>query len=147
MRTYFSFGLILRDIPNSITPQTTIRLIPIPVRLLVLPCTHQCRRSPLTPSPFFFPVPDGETREGQYLYPWQACAITVCSECAVKHSDLTWPDLTWPDLSAFMIWLICTMCLHKNCNQLLWCSYCTVKKNLSFKNMLNSYCVFIPRRI
>ena len=29
MRTYFSFGLILRDIPNSITPQTTLRLLPI----------------------------------------------------------------------------------------------------------------------
>ena len=25
MRTYFSFGLILRDIPNSITPQNTLR--------------------------------------------------------------------------------------------------------------------------
>ena len=51
IRTYFSFGLILRDIPNSITPQTTLRLLPIPVGLLVLPCTHQCRWSLLTPPP------------------------------------------------------------------------------------------------
>ena len=55
MRTYFSFCLILRDIPNSITPQTTLRLLPIPVGLLILPCTRQCKRSPLTPPipPFF----------------------------------------------------------------------------------------------
>ena len=51
MRTYFSFGLIVRDIPNSITPQTTLRLLPIPVGLLVLPCTRQCRRSPPPPLP------------------------------------------------------------------------------------------------
>ena len=56
----FHFGLILRDIPNSITPQTTIHLLPILVGLLVLSYTRQCRRSPLTPSPpyslppFFF---------------------------------------------------------------------------------------------
>ena len=53
MRTYLSFGLILQDIPNSITPQTTLRLLPIPVGLLVLPCTHQCRQSPLLSTPFF----------------------------------------------------------------------------------------------
>ena len=81
MRTYFSFGLILQDIPNSITPQTTLRLLPIPVGLLVLPCTHQCRRSPLTPSPFFFPVLDRGTGK-VYLFPWQACATTACPECA-----------------------------------------------------------------
>ena len=74
MRTYFSFGLITRDIPNSITPQTTLHLVQIPVGLLVLPCTRQCRRSPLTPSPLtppplFFPVPDRGTGEGRYPCP------------------------------------------------------------------------------
>ena len=79
MRTYFSFGLTLRDIPNSITPQTTLRLLPIPVGLLVLPCTRQCRRSPVTPSPpLFSPVPD--RRELQQF------ALNV----HVKHSDLTY---------------------------------------------------------
>ena len=99
MRTYFSFGLILRGIPNSITPQTTLRLLPIPVGLLILPCTHQCRRSPLTPSPFFFlfqtekPVRASTcTRDRRAL---QQFALNV----HVKHSDLTWPDLTWPDLT------------------------------------------------
>ena len=59
MRTYLSSGLILRDIPNSITPQTTL-------------------------SPFFFgcPVLDRGTSEGRYLCPWQACATTAYSESA-----------------------------------------------------------------
>ena len=49
MRTYSSF-----DIPNSITPQTTLRLLQIPVGLLVLLCTRHCRRFlPLIPSPLF----------------------------------------------------------------------------------------------
>ena len=53
MRTYFSFGLILRDIPNSITPQNS--LLSIPVRLFVLPYIRQCKRSPpLTSSPLLF---------------------------------------------------------------------------------------------
>ena len=46
MHTYFSFGLILRDIPNSITPQTTLCLLQTPVGLLVLPCTRQCTYPP-----------------------------------------------------------------------------------------------------
>ena len=37
---------------------------------------------PLTPSPPLFPVPDRGTGKGWYLYPWQACATTACSECA-----------------------------------------------------------------
>ena len=84
MRTYLSFGLILQDIPNSITLQNT-RLLPIPDGLLVLPCTRQCRRYSaysLPPPPFFFPVPDRGTGEGRYLCPRQACATTACSECA-----------------------------------------------------------------
>ena len=89
----FLFGLILQDIPNSITPQTTLRLLPIPVGLLVLPCTCLCRRFPLTPSPLFFPVLDRGTSEGRYLCPWQACTTTVFSECARWTH---WPDLTWP---------------------------------------------------
>ena len=54
--------IILRDIPNSITPQSTLRLLPILVGLLVLPCTRQCRRSPLTPSPLFFSCPGHRNR-------------------------------------------------------------------------------------
>ena len=57
MCTYFSFGLILRDIPNSITPQNTLCLLPIPVGLLILSCTRQCRRSPLYSLPPFFYCP------------------------------------------------------------------------------------------
>ena len=90
MRTYFSFGLILRDIPNSITPQTTFRLLPIPVGLLVFPCTRQCRQSPpLTPSPPLLllsrteePVKDGTcARDRRAL---QQLALNV----HVKHSDV-----------------------------------------------------------
>ena len=42
MRTYFSFALILRDIPNSITPQNTLRLLLIPVPRLLPPPPPHC---------------------------------------------------------------------------------------------------------
>ena len=54
---------ILRDIPNSITLQTTLRLLPIPVGLLVLPCIRECRLYPVTiPTPFFPPCPGQRNR-------------------------------------------------------------------------------------
>ena len=89
MHTYFSFGLILRDIPNSITPQTILHLLPIPVGLLVPPCTHQCRRSPLTPSSPFFVLSQTEepAKAGTC-----ACDRRVLQQLAlnvhIKHSDL-----------------------------------------------------------
>ena len=78
----------------------TLRLLPIPVGLLVLPCTRQCRQSPLTPSPLFSmswteePAKAGTcARDRRAL---QQLALNV----HVKHwPDLTWPDLTWPDLT------------------------------------------------
>ena len=90
IRTYFSFGLMLRDIPNSITPQKTLRLIPILVGLLVLPCTRQCRRSPLLPLPFLLFLSRTEelakagtcARDRRAL---QQLALNV----HVKHSDRT----------------------------------------------------------
>ena len=60
---------ILRDIPNSITPQTTLHLLPILVGLLILPCTRQCRWSHLTPSPIFFSCPRHRNPRSQYLCP------------------------------------------------------------------------------
>ena len=79
----YNYDLILRDIRNSITPQTTLRLLPIPVGLLVLPCTCQCRQSPLTPSPFFFlmarteePAKAGTCAHDRHVLQ------TACSECA-----------------------------------------------------------------
>ena len=91
----FLFGLILRDIPNSITPQTTLRLLPIPVGLLVLPCICQCWGPPLLPSPppFFFSLSQTEelakagtcARDTRTL---QQLALNV----HVKHSDLTCPN-------------------------------------------------------
>ena len=94
IRTYFSISLILQDITNSITPQTTLRLLLILVELLVLPSTCQCRRSPLTPSTFLFsclghrnlrkPVPVTVTGVRYNSLLWM-CTLN------------TWPDLTWPD--------------------------------------------------
>ena len=80
----------LQDIPNSITPQTTLRLLPIAVGLLVLPCTHHCKWSPLTLFPPFFPLSQTEepakastcARDRRVL---QQLALNV----HVKHSDLT----------------------------------------------------------
>ena len=61
MHTYFSFGLFLQDIPNSITPQTTLRLLPIPFY-----------------PPFFFPVQDRGTGYNSLLW---MCTLNT----------LTWP--------------------------------------------------------
>ena len=88
MRTYFSFGLILRDIPNSITPQNHPP-----------PATDSGRtaRTPVLPVqavPLFFflsqieePAKAGTcARDRRAL---QQLALNV----HVKHSDLTWPKL------------------------------------------------------
>ena len=91
MRTYFSFGLILRDIPNSITPQNTLRLLPIPVGLFVLPCTRQCRRFPLTPSPFFLSRTEEPAKAGTCARDRRALQ-QLALNVHVKHSDLTWPN-------------------------------------------------------
>ena len=64
MHTYFSFGLIIWDIQNSITCQNTLHLLLIPVGLLVLPCTRKCKQSPpysLTP---FFSCPGQRNWQG-----------------------------------------------------------------------------------
>ena len=63
VRTYsFFWGLILRDIANSITPQNTLRLLPTPVGLLVLPCTSHCRRFSPYPPLSLFPCPGQRNR-------------------------------------------------------------------------------------
>ena len=69
----FLFCLILRDIPNSITPQTTLRLPPIPVGLHVLPCTRQCRR-PHPPPPPLTPFPVTGVRYNSLL---RMCTLTT----------------------------------------------------------------------
>ena len=61
----------------SYKPIWVHRLLPIPVGLLVLPCTRQWRRPSL-----FFLVQDRGTSWDQYLCLWQVCATTACSECA-----------------------------------------------------------------
>ena len=71
----FLFGLILRDIPNSITPQTTFCLLPIPVRLLT-PVYPPVQAVPHYSLPLFFFLSQTD------LCLWQACATTACSECA-----------------------------------------------------------------
>ena len=77
----FLFGLILRAIPNSITPQSTLRQLPIPVGLLVLPCAG-CL--PLLPPPLFVSCPrQRNCRDRRVL---QLLALNV-------HVKL-WPDLT-----------------------------------------------------
>ena len=90
----FLFGLILRDIPNSITnsitPQTTLRPLPIPVGLLVFPCTCQCRRSPLTsPSLFFLSRTEEPAKAGTCAHGKRALQ-QIALNVHVKHSDLTW---------------------------------------------------------
>ena len=89
MCTYFSFGLILWDIPNSITPQTTLRLLPILVGLLLHPCTHQCRQSPLLP--LLFPPlfrTDEPVKAGTCAHDRRALQ-QLALNVHVKHSELT----------------------------------------------------------
>ena len=79
MRTYFSF-----HIPNSITPQNTLRLLPIPVGLFVLPYT----RHPLTPSPFFLSWTEEPAESGTCARDRRAQQQLALS-VHVKHPDLT----------------------------------------------------------
>ena len=83
----FLFGLIRWDIPNSITPQTTSPGTDSG-RTAHTPLYPPVQAVPLTSSPLFFFCPGQRN-----LCLWQVCAITACSECAVKHSDLTWPEV------------------------------------------------------
>ena len=69
MRIYSSFGLILRDIPNSITPLNHAPPATDPGRTACTPLYLPVQAVPsysLTPFP---PVPDRGTGEGRYLYP------------------------------------------------------------------------------
>ena len=93
----FLFGLTLRDIPNSITPLTTLRLLPIPVGLLVLTCIHQCKRSPPPPPPppppylCFLSRTQEPAKSGTCARDRRALQQLVLN-VHVKHSDLTWPN-------------------------------------------------------
>ena len=64
----------------------TLHLLPTLVRLLVLPCTHHCRRSPLTPSPFFFLTQTEELACDRHV-PQQL--VWMCT-----LNTLTWPDFS-----------------------------------------------------
>ena len=80
----FLFGLILRDIPNSITPQTPSACYR--PRSDCLYSLVTARPYSLPPPPLFSLVPDRGTcaRDRRAL---QLLALNV----HVKHSDLTWP--------------------------------------------------------
>ena len=67
----FLFGLILRDIQNSITPQTNSG------RTARTPLYPPVQAVPPYSCPLFYSCPG----EGQYLCPLQACATTACSKC------------------------------------------------------------------
>ena len=122
MRTYFSFGLILRDIPNSITPQTTLRLLPIPVGLLVLPCTRQCRRPHPTPYalPLFPSCPGQRNRRRPVPVPVTGVRynslLWICT-----LNTLTWPHikLCFPTLIMFYIYFAITKIRFKNLNMVV----------------------------
>ena len=103
--THFTYGYMASDIwsrtiqmrgdiPNSITPQTTLCLLLIPVRLLVLPCTHQCRRSPLTPSTPFFLFRIEEPTKARTCARDRRALQQLTLNVHVKHSDLT-GNLMW----------------------------------------------------
>ena len=80
----FLFGLILRDIPNSITPQTTLRLLPIPVGLLVLTIPASAGGPLLLPSPLLFLT---RTEE-----PAKACATTALQCFQLLYITSLWEN-------------------------------------------------------
>ena len=84
---------LLRDIPNFITPQTTLRLLPIPVGLLVLPCTWQCRWFPLLPLTFFFPCPGQRNWRRPVPVPVTGVRYNSLLRMCTLNT-LTWPDMT-----------------------------------------------------
>ena len=88
MRAYFSFGLILWDIPNSIAPETTLHLLPIPVGLLVLPCAGD-PPPPFSHSPFFFLSRTEEAAKGGTCAHDRRALQQLALNVHVKHSDLT----------------------------------------------------------
>ena len=89
MRTYsFFFCLILRDIANSKTPENTLRLLPIPFGMLVLPCTRHYRRFPPYPPPSLFPCPGQRNRRAPCTRDRRALQ-QLALNVHVKHSDLT----------------------------------------------------------
>ena len=79
--------IIIRDIPNSITPQTTLRLLPIPVGLLVFPCTRRCRRYPLL-SPLIFLSRTEEPAKAGTCARDRRALQQLALNVHVKHSDL-----------------------------------------------------------
>ena len=89
MRTYFSFGLILRDIPNSITRQNTDS-----GRTARTPLYPSVQPVPLYPL-FFFSCPGERNRR-------RPVSVRVTG---VRYNNLflmgTLNTLTWPDLDIF----------------------------------------------
>ena len=77
----FLFGLILRDIPNSITPRITLRLLPIPVQAVPPPPPYSL--------PPFVPCPGQKNRRRPVPVP-----VT-----GVRYNSLLWMctvnTLTW----------------------------------------------------
>ena len=92
MRTYISFGLILRDIPNSITPQTPSACYRPRSHCLYLPV----QTPPPPPPPSFFPLSWTEepTKTGTCSHDRRALQ-QLALNVHVKH----WPDLTSVTLS------------------------------------------------
>ena len=98
MHTYFSFGLILRDIPNSIPPPT-----PHPPPTPPPPACYRFRSDcsyppvqavpPLLPSPFFSLSRTEETAKAGTCAHDRRALQQLALFVHVKHSDLTWPDL------------------------------------------------------
>ena len=78
--TYFSFGLILRDIPNSITSQTQ----PPPATDF-----GWTARTPLLPNPLFFLSQTEESAKAGICARDRHALQQLALNVHVKHSDLT----------------------------------------------------------
>ena len=78
-------------------PWTCILTLKQKKRRRIWYCTSQCRRSPLSPSPPFFPCPEQRNRRRPVPVPVTGVRYdSLLWMCTLN--TLTWPDLYWPAL-------------------------------------------------
>ena len=91
-------SLLTFQIPEHLN---TLCLLPNPVGLMVLPCSCQCRRSPLIPSPLFFLFRTEEPAKADTCARHRRALQQIALNVHVKLSDLQ----TYRGNNLWILWL------------------------------------------